>query len=410
VLRRDREAGERAGRRKAPPTTGRRVRRVLLVLVLVVALLLASACGLAAWRVSTQATDLLTVQPTYWSSQVEVDRVSRDRITITQVPGGPTWLRAGKVYGLTWKDGWGRVGAVTSDRGTTVEREFTLEGGRPPRAGERVRYSRESYPRDAREAFPDEKVRQLELTGPAGKRLPAWFVPGRSRTWAVLVHGRGSARSEMFRLMRDTMGVGMPSLDITYRGDPETGGGKVRLGLTEWRDVQTAVREARKRGARKVVLVGASMGGSLIASFLRRSDDARMVSAVVLDAPLLDFGSAVRSAAEKGTVPGLGRRLPGWLASVGVRLTSLRSGVDLGDADYLDDTSWLTVPCLVLQGENDDAVPPADTQRFAAAERKLVELQVFPGAGHVESWNMDPSGYDRRVRDFLKDYVDTTQG
>lgn len=362
----------------------------MLVLALIATLLVMA-------RISGRVESILRVSPTYWPSQVRVVDVSRSSVTIEEVEDGPTWLTAGQVYGLEWQGGSGQVGRVLSDEGDTVERTFRLLDGTRPEVGTLARYSREAYPRDAERAFADEDVREVSIPGPR-RPLPAWFAPGTSSTWAVLVHGRGSARSEMFRLMRSTRALGLPSLNITYRGDPETGGGEASIGLDEWRDLESAVRFAQKRGASDVVLLGASMGGSVIASFLERSDLADSVSAIVLDSPLLDFGYAVDDAARRAFVPGP-------LVSASMWLAEQRTGLDFDDVDYLDDTSWLTVPALVIHGTADTTVPVATSQRLAESAPDRVEARIVEGAGHVESWNADPQRYDDWVQDFLEPFA-----
>src|SRR5690606_37691321 len=112
----------------------------------------------------------------------------------------------------------------------------------------------EGFPRDPRRTFGAE-AREVSVHGPEG-RLPAWFVPGEKRSCAVLIHGGGATRAEMFRLMRSTVAEGMPSLAITYRGDIDNGGGQARMGETEWPDVESAVQHALDHGADDVVLLG----------------------------------------------------------------------------------------------------------------------------------------------------------
>ena len=230
------------------------------------------------------------------------------------------------------------------------------------------------------------------------------FVPGKGRTWAVLVHGAGATRAEMFRLMRTTMDLGMPSLDIAYRGDQETGGGFARLGATEWQDLETAVRYAKDHGAQDVVVLGASMGGSIAATFLERSDLAEDVKALVLDSPLLSFVPAVELAARNGEgfpVPLLG---DGPVARAAIMLARARTPLDGSRSDHLDDTRWLRVPTLVMHGESDPRVPVATSQQLEKARPDDVTVDVVPDAGHVESWNADPAAYERRVRQFLEPF------
>jgi len=359
--------------------------------------------AVAAWQLSRWVETTLTIGPSLWSSPVLVREVTPSTVTLEQVEGGPTWLAASEVYGLDWGTGWGFVTGVREDDGTRVVRGLEVVSGEPPQAGATARFSRDVYPVDGRRAFPDEPVSELTVRAPTAD-LPAWFVPGEGDTWAVLVHGAGSPRSEMFRFMRTTIDLGMPSLSISYRGDQETGGGFARIGATEWEDLEAAVRTAHRRGARDVVLLGASMGGSVIATFLERSDLAGEVRAVVLDSPLLDFGPAVARAAEAGAavdVPLLG---DGPVAAAAIRLARARTPLDGSRTDHVSDTSWLDVPLLVLHGRSDPRVPVRTTEELARKRPDDVTAVVIDGAGHVEGWNAGPEDFERRVRAFLRPF------
>jgi fermentation-respiration switch protein FrsA (DUF1100 family) len=57
---------------------------------------------------------------------------------------------------------------------------------------------------------------------------------------------------------------------------------------------------------------------------------------------------------------------------------------------------------LVIHGDADETVPVALSRDFAAALPSLVSLSITPGAGHVESANVDPAGYVRVVQRWLR--------
>ena len=211
--------------------------------------------------------------------------------------------------------------------------------------------------------------------------------------------------------MRRTVDAGLPSLTITYRNDagaPADPSGLYQFGRTEWRDLDAAVGYAAHHGAREVVLVGASMGGGIIASYLRNTPDAP-VAGVVLDSPMLDFGETVSYGAEQEPLPVLGH-VPAPLTWTAKQFTSLRYGVDWNATDYLDDTSWLDVPALVVHGSADTTVPLRTSEQLKASRPGLVSLVVVPQAEHVESWNVDPDAYDEVVARFLRSPVTTGSG
>ena len=121
---------------------------------------------------------------------------------------------------------------------------------------------------------------------------------------------------------------------------------------------------------------------------------------VVLDAPMLSLGATVENAASTA-MPITGGAVPPPVIWAAEQLTTVRYGVDWAAVDYLDDTSWVTVPTLVLHGTADPRVPVAVSEELAAAEPELVRLVTIADALHVEAWNVDPDRWSQEVVEFL---------
>jgi alpha-beta hydrolase superfamily lysophospholipase len=212
-----------------------------------------------------------------------------------------------------------------------------------------------------------------------------------------MVHGMAAGRGEALRAMPAIASLGYPILVISYRNDPDAPRNKDRLyhlGASEWEDLQAAVRYALKRGARRVVLYGFSMGGTIAADMLDRSMHSHDVAAVVLDAPVLDWDAAVQLAAQR-------RRVPGVLTAVAEWWVGVRTGFQWGGHEGKVVASEFTMPVLLFHGTADATVPIGPSESLAAAAGERVTLVRTPGAGHVQSWNFDPEGYDRALRTWL---------
>ena len=232
-----------------------------------------------------------------------------------------------------------------------------------------------------------------EPLGPA----PAWEVPGSPRHWAIVVHAMGAPRAEGLPLVPVLHRLGITALVISYRNDPgapRSPDGLTHLGADEWHDLDAAVGYAAAHGARQVTLIGYSMGGAMVCDFLRRSPRAALVTAAVLDAPVLEWRRPLATAAS-----GVG--LPDALLAPAESILSWRTGVNLADEDQLAHADQLRVPILLLHGTADRVVPLADSRALRSALPGLVQLVEFPGAGHVDSWRSDPTRYDTAVRRFL---------
>jgi alpha-beta hydrolase superfamily lysophospholipase len=298
-------------------------------------------------------------------------------------------------WGLRWPDGLARLGAIVADPGDAVVRR--LDGGSVPPSGTAAVI-------DAGPFDPDPSARHLlfanvSVPTPLGD-APAWFVPAAGADWVVLVHGRGGARRESLRVLPALHHAGYPTLTITYRNDdgaPVSPDGRHHLGDTEWEDLQSAVRFAHLRGARRVVLFGWSMGAAVIGAFLDRSPDAHGIAAVVWDAPLVDWRATLRQQARN-------RRLPGRLAAVASRMTSHRIGIDFDRFDLRAHPPAVRPPTLVMHSDADTAVPIGPTRALAAAAPELdwpMRYLEVVGVEHTGSWNADPERYERAVVAFL---------
>jgi hypothetical protein len=231
--------------------------------------------------------------------------------------------------------------------------------------------------------------------------LPTWFVPApamseQADTWVVFVHGRTGSREEALRYLPIWHDLGHPVLVAAYRNDvgaPSAQNGFYGLGETEWRDVDAAMRYALDNGAERVILAGWSMGGAIVLQALDRSEHAEAVAALVLDAPVLDWRDTL---GHQGSVVGL----PPWWTSIAIGLVEVRGDLDFDDYDWVARAADLptSVPIYVVHSDDDSYVPNGPSVALADARPDVVTLVRPAGAEHTREWNVDPEGYEARMR------------
>jgi len=225
---------------------------------------------------------------------------------------------------------------------------------------------------------------------------PAWLVPGARTTWVVFVHGRAAGRGEALRAMPTIAALGLPILVVTYRNDPggpRSPDGLYHLGATEWQDLEAGVRYALRHGARRVILFGISMVGAIVTSFLNHSVLSGSVAGVILDAPVLDWDAAVRLGARA-------RRVPLFLTALAEVVVSLRTGFQWSAEGKMGPGPFRT-PALLFHGGADDVVPIGPTESLAAALGDRATFRKTVGAGHAQSWNFDPEGYEQALHEWV---------
>ena len=339
-------------------------------------------------------------RPTY---DIRVRAITPDSLTMA-LPGEPDEAVPG-TWGVQWPGGDGEVGRILGRTRGTVTRFFHRFDGTSPGPGRLITMNDSVFPRNPQVGL-GLAYRTVDYHGPLGS-YPAWFVPGRSDVWAITVHGNDLTRLDCMKIVPTLHRAGLPVLMITYRNDagaPPAPNGLMEYGLTEWQDLQAAVQYALAHGAHRVVLVGYSMGGGIVASFLERSPLARDSAGAILDAPMLDFSRTVDLGASAQRLPLVGLPLPQSLTDVAKWITGLRYGVDWSGMDYLTGVARLRAlgtPILLFQGLKDVTVPPQTSAALARALPHQVTYLTFAHAGHLQEWNLDPARYDAAVTAFL---------
>ncbi len=378
----------------APPSAAERTqsrRRNIAVLTAVLACLLVAGAAVS-WHF---ASVLLVPNHSGWEP-VDVEAVSTGRIVLhrddeTERPG---------VYGLVWRGGHAIAGEVLGETGDVVTRRLRdVDGYLVP--GVAAWFDTDVYPGTPRDALgvPYATVPVFGEPGP----MPAWIIPPERRRphrggdWAIVVHGINGDLQEGLRLVPTMRRLGLTSMLISYRDDDEVAespDGFHHLGMTEWRDLEAAARYAVRHGARRLVLVGYSMGGAIVGQFMEHSPLAGRVSGLVLDAPVLDWRRVLEYNTTEMGLPAIAANPLEWAVAA-------RIDVDWDDLDLLRHTQDLRVPILLFHGTEDELVPIALSEEFAAELPSLVTFYAVPHAGHTQSWNVAPALYERRLARFL---------
>lgn len=245
------------------------------------------------------------------------------------------------------------------------------------------------------------------VNGPVGPN-PGWFIPAEQDTdlWAIHIHGRGSRRAETLRSVLSVRERGLSSLVVSYRNDGEaarSADGRYALGDTEWRDVDAAIGYALDHGARRVILVGWSMGGAMALQAAARSEYRESIAGLVLDSPVVDWTDALHYQGEASGLVYPLRRLV--LKLVGSRagryVTGQDKPIEFDRLDWLEHAGDLTVPVLLLHSDDDGYVPSGPSRELAAQRPDLVTLVAFSGARHCKLWNYDRAKWESALDAWL---------
>lgn len=309
-------------------------------------------------------------------------------------------------YGLitTGTTDYLKLGSVLSTSDVSVTRKLLTQIGADARLSPDAAFSGWYFDRPEQLQLPYES----ELVGAAVGPCPAWIFPAETTTdtWVIQVHGRGTNRAECLRAVPLFHGLGITSMIVSYRNDgsaPRSRSGTYALGATEWRDVDAAIGVARRRGARRVIVMGWSMGGAIALQVALNSAHRDLIVGVVLESPVIDWRRVLDfQARQLGLPPSVADLAIGALGTEwATPLTGSDSRIPFERLDAVARAGELRHPVLILHSDDDGFVPSDASHDLVVARPDLVEMQVFDVARHTKLWNYDQQRWGAAITDWL---------
>ena len=237
--------------------------------------------------------------------------------------------------------------------------------------------------------FPDRELQanpaDLDLTFeevliPAsdGVMLHGWFVPGPGEITWLWLHGNAgniSHRLENLHLIHHRLGVNV--LLIDYRGYGHSQGQPSEKGT--YRDAEGAFEYLQSRpdiDPSKILVFGRSLGCAVAVELATHC----ALYGLILESPFTSLADMAKRA-----LP-----LPG--VTVFVRKKY----------DSLSKIGCVSIPLLVLHGDQDDTIPLEMGERLFEAANQPKTFYAINGAGHNDTYIVGGKSYFAAIDDFLK--------
>ena len=232
-----------------------------------------------------------------------------------------------------------------------------------------------------------------------GVPLRGWYMASPHPTSRTIVIVPGIDNNRLvsgiaLRLAPGLLAAGFDVLTFDLRGEAESGGDSISFGAREQFDVLGAVVEAQAHGARRVGVLGFSLGGASSILAAARSQD---IAAIVVDSTFADWTETLTRALRDAD------HLPAPAVAYGLALYRLLSGTDPSDASPVRVVGAIAPrPILIIQGTADQTVPVSDSERLlSAAGAGTAARWLVPGGRHNESYFVDEREYLARVTTFF---------
>ena len=210
-------------------------------------------------------------------------------------------------------------------------------------------------------------------------RLNGWFIPHpQASVTMIWFHGNAgniADRVDNIKLLHDKTRIGIFIFD--YRGYGRSPGSSSET--TTYLDGEAAmnfVRSQLRVESKNLVIFGRSLGAAVAAEMASRHDS----RAVVLESPFV----SIREMA-KVILPAV---------PIGPLLSA--------KFDVIDKVGKITVPLLVLHGDQDEIIPFEHGKKVFAAAREPKQFYPITGAGHNNTFIAGGNPYYERLRSFIE--------
>ena len=237
----------------------------------------------------------------------------------------------------------------------------------------------------------------VEFQSSDGLTLRGWYIPAPASARTVIVcSGHNGSMDPDVVVAPWLHAAGFNVLMFDWRGHGRSQGRQVSIGYNERYDLLGAVGYAQARGARRIGVLGFSMGGSVA---LSTAAGCPAIDAVAADGAFARLLTAVTAGlTERGVWRGLAQSLAGLF----IATANLRLGVNLFE---IDPARWIDRiaprPILLMYGARDPFAPGPEVDRLYGRAQSPKELWRVPEAAHRDLQVHRPDEYRQKIVDFF---------
>ena len=238
----------------------------------------------------------------------------------------------------------------------------------------------------------------ISFTSRDGLTLKGWWVEsGKDQSVIIIVHGSEGNRvqppEKMLGITKELFNNNYNVLMFDMRGHGESEAKHVSAGLYEKYDLLGAIDYAKRRGMKKIGVIGFSLGA---ATSLMTLSETNEIIAVVADSGYADLTDVIKSEFGKRS------NLPRFFIPVILFLARTIYNVDFTAVKPIEAVRETDIPVFIIHGQQDEMVPVAHAYRLAEALKNPDSLLwVLPDAKHSNPYLVRPKEYMEKVLSFF---------
>jgi len=244
----------------------------------------------------------------------------------------------------------------------------------------------------------------INFTASDGIELNGWFIPaegGETDKTIIFCHGWGTNKGE---ILKDTHFLSEQGFNLFYfdfRASGDSKGDISSVGYLEIRDLDGAVkflRNFKQKESECLSLYGCSMGGSVAVYGARHYPE---IKCLLSESTFLSYKNVVKNWSwNRLKVP--------YFPMVMMTLYFVRRKLKVDSDLYspLYNITDVKLPCLFINGDNDDLVPVEDAKKlFELCPSKEKDFWLIKGSSHAKCAEVAGQVFIEKVSEFFRKYA-----
>ena len=242
----------------------------------------------------------------------------------------------------------------------------------------------------------------VSVTSYDGLKLVADFIPAETPTedTIILVHGyRASGVKDFGAMLKFYHGLGLNILLVDDRGHGRSEGKFICYGWNDHFDVMKWIDYlcVKFSDNAKIFLHGVSMGAATV-MMVAGEKLPPQVKGVIEDCGYTTANEQFDHVLKSIFYITWGKPFIAAARTIALQLAKF----DFNDCDSLKALAKTKLPFLFIHGSNDNFVPTAMVYKnYNACASTHKSIQLVEGAGHAESYNVNPRLYEKVVTEFI---------